>query len=242
MKKVEKSSKIPLYYQLFDLIKDQIDTGELREDDKLPSERELCEIYDISRFTVRQAIKELENKGYIYIVQGKGTFVSEEKFKQDLLKFYSFTEEMKSIGKKPSSKVLSFDIIKAPESIARKMNLSLEERVYVFARLRSADQEPMMFETTYLPYRRFKNLTREKLENYAMYDIFTKEYGISFTKAEEILQPVLIREAEAYILNCSVRTASMMIERITYEGRDIIEYTKSVSRGDKFKYRVTLEK
>lgn len=242
MKVVEKESKIPLYYQLFNVIKEKIDTGELRENDRLPSERELCDIYEISRFTVRQAIKELENRGYIYIVQGKGTFVSEEKLKQDLLKFYSFTEDMKKIGKKPSSKVLNFDIIRSPESIAKKMNLSLDEKVYVFTRLRLADDEPMMFETTYLPYSRFADLTKEKLQSSAMYDIFTKEYDISFSKAEEILQPVLIREAEAYILNCSVRTASMMIERITYEGDTIIEYTKSISRGDKFKYRVTLEK
>ncbi len=95
--KIDKTSRMPLYYQLMDIIIDMIDSGELVEDDQLPSERELCEIYDISRSTVRQAIQELEKEGYIYRVHGKGTFVSKEKFRQELLKFYSFTEEMKKL-------------------------------------------------------------------------------------------------------------------------------------------------
>ncbi|NMB07943.1 MAG: GntR family transcriptional regulator, partial [Tissierellia bacterium] len=94
MMKIDKTSRMPLYYQLMDIIIDMIDSGELVEDDQLPSERELCEIYDISRSTVRQAIQELEKEGYIYRVHGKGTFVSKEKFRQELLEFYSFTEEM----------------------------------------------------------------------------------------------------------------------------------------------------
>ncbi len=95
--KIDKTSRMPLYYQLMDIIIDMIDSGELVEDDQLPSERELCEIYDISRSTVRQAIQELEKEGYIYRVHGKGTFVSKEKFRQELLEFYSFTEEMKKL-------------------------------------------------------------------------------------------------------------------------------------------------
>ncbi len=78
-----------------DIIIEMIEEGNLQEDDRLPSERELCETYDVSRSTVRQAIQELEKEGYIYRLHGKGTFVSPERFKQDLLEFYSFTEEMK---------------------------------------------------------------------------------------------------------------------------------------------------
>ena len=242
MNNIDKRSRIPLYYQLMDIIIDVIEEGNLRENDQLPSERELCETYDISRSTVRQAIQELEKEGYIYRVHGKGTFVSLEKFKQDLLEFYSFTEEMKKSGKTPSSKVLDFKIVECNEKIARKMKLKVGDSIYIFTRLRLADDEPMMLEISHVPCSRFPDLTKKKLEQYAMYDIFTKEYNASFTCAEEIFQSVLTREEEAKLLNYSAGLPSMMIERITHENGNIIEYTKGIARGDRFKYHVLLEK
>jgi GntR family transcriptional regulator len=242
MKTINKDSRIPLYYQLMDIIIEQIETGKLTENDKLPSERELCERYKISRATVRQAIQELEKEGYIYKQHGKGTFVSPQKFRQDLLKFYSFTEEMKKLGKVPSSKVMDFEIISCDEKIAKKMNKKVGERVYKFTRLRLADEEPMMLETSYVPYDRFPNITRSDLENEAMYDIFTRRFGAVFTMAEESFQPVLTRENEAELLGTKKGASGMMIERITYEGDQIIEYTVGVARGDRFKYRVVLTK
>ncbi len=225
-----------------DIIIEMIEEGNLQEDDRLPSERELCETYDVSRSTVRQAIQELEKEGYIYRLHGKGTFVSPERFKQDLLEFYSFTEEMKKIGKTPSSKVLDFRITKCNEKLARKMKLNIGDKIYVFTRLRLADDEPMMVETSYVPCDRFPGITKEELEKHAMYDIFTKKYNAKFTYAEETFQPVLTREDEAKLLNYSVGLPSMMIERLTYENGNVIEYTKGIARGDRFKYHVVLEK
>lgn len=242
MKNIDKTSRLPLYYQLMDILIDKIERENLKEDEQLPSERELCEIYDISRSTVRQAIQELEKEGYIYRVHGKGTFVSREKFRQDLLKFYSFTEEMKKIGKKPISKVLDFEIVEANEKIARKMKIKPGEKIYIFTRLKLADDEPMMLETSHVPYDRFPGITKEKLEGNAMYDIFTKEYDAIFTGAEEIFQSVLTRENEAELLEYFVGMPSMMIERITYEKDLIIEYTKGIARGDRFKYHAYLGK
>lgn len=242
MKKIDKDSRIPLYYQLMDIIVEMIEEGNLQEDDRLPSERELCETYDVSRSTVRQAIQELEKEGYIYRLHGKGTFVSPEKFKQDLLEFYSFTEEMKRIGKTPSSKVLDFEVARCNEKLARKMNLNVGDKIYIFTRLRLANDEPMMVETSHVPYNRFPGITKEELEEYAMYDIFTKRYNAKFTYAEEIFQPVLTRKDEAKLLNYSEGLPGMMIERLTYENGNVIEYTKGIARGDRFKYHVVLEK
>lgn len=242
MQNMNKESRIPLYYQLMDIIIEMIEEGNLDPDDKLPSERELCEKYSISRSTVRQAIQELEKDGYVYRIQGKGTFVSQEKFKQDLLEFYSFTEEMKKLGEKPSSKVLDFDIIDCNEKIAKKMKLKSGAKLYRFTRLRLADDHPMMLETSYVPYSRFPGLSKKQLEQQAMYDIFKKDYGVSFSYAEEIFQSVRTRDKEAELLNYSSDLPSMMIERITYEKNTVIEYTKGIARGDRFKYHVLLEK
>lgn len=242
MKTIDKSNIIPLYYQLMNIIIHMIEEGNLREDDKLPSERELSDSYSISRSTVRQAISELEKEGYIYRIHGRGTFVSPRMFKQNLLRFYSFTEEMKKIGKIPSSKVLDFAIINCNEKLTKEMKLDSGKKLYVFTRLRLADNEPMMLETSYVPCSRFPGLTKELLEESPMYDIFKIRYNVSITSAEEIFQSVLTRENEAKLLKYNSGLPSMMIERTTYENENVIEYTKGIARGDRFRYSIILNK
>ncbi|MGO1368437.1 GntR family transcriptional regulator [Senegalia sp. (in: firmicutes)] len=242
MVEIDKSNKLPLYYQLYEIITRDIKKGTFDEYDKLPSERELCERFDISRSTVRQAMNELEKDGYIYKEHGKGIFVSSKSFKQDLLNFYSFTDEMKKIGKHPSSKVLDFQKIKSDEKLARKLGIKINEDLYKFTRLRLADDEPIMLETSYLPESRFPDLTRNELEEKPMYDIFREKYDVEFSKAEERFKPVNTRKVEAEILDVSRKVPGMMIERYTYENQTVIEYTVGIARGDKFEYRVMLEK
>lgn len=239
---LNKDNKLPLYYQLYEGIVNKIESGEYKENDKLPSERQLCEQYSISRSTVRQAMNELEKNGYINKKHGKGIFVSSKAFKQDLLEFYSFTEEMKKIGRKPSSDVIDFEIIVCTEKLSRKLSCPITNNIYKFTRIRLADNEPMMLETSYLPVSRFPNLTKEMLENNAMYDIFRSKYNVTFSKAEECFKSVNTRKDEAKILGVNKNVPSMMIERYTYEKDNIIEYTVGIARGDKFEYRVVLEK
>ncbi|NLO87889.1 MAG: GntR family transcriptional regulator [Firmicutes bacterium] len=241
MLRINKDSRLPLYYQLSDAIAEKIESGEWGAHTKLPSERELCDIYGVSRATVRQAMQELEINGYIYKVQGKGTFVNPKKIKQDLLKFYSFTEEMKKLGKTPSSSVIDFSVVKCNEKVAKKMRLKPGDPVYQFTRLRLADNEPMMLETTYIPCHRFPGITREMLEARPLYDILTEEHKARLTMAEEIFTPVLVRKNEAELLQYMAQSPGMMIERLTYEEDAIIEYTKGIARGDKFEYRVVLK-
>lgn len=241
MKQVYKSSRIPLYSQLIDIIIEEIEST-MKENDQLLSEREICAKYDVSRATVRQAISEMEQDGYLYKVHGKGTFVSPKRLNQELLKFYSFTEEMKKIGKKPFSSVLEFEVISCNKKLSEKMHLNQGEEVYKFTRLRMADDVPMMVETSFVPYQRFPGIVKEDLERESMYDIFTQKFNAIFTMAEETFEPIVTSEKEAKLLNVSKQIPSLKIERYTYEKDKIIEYTVSVARGDKFKYHVKLEK
>ena len=104
MNEIDKLSKTPLYVQLMDILIDKIENY-MEENDQLDSEREICEKYALSRTTVRQALDELEKEKYIYKMHGKGNFVASRRMEQELLKVYSFTDETKKLGKKPSSKV-----------------------------------------------------------------------------------------------------------------------------------------
>lgn len=236
---VDKTSRTPLYLQLMNILIDMIENT-LEENEQILSEREICEIYDVSRTTVRQAMDELEKEGYIYKVHGKGTFVSPKRMNQDLVSFYSFTEEMKKIGKQPSSEVTGFEIVQAGEKVSSIFKIESEDLLYKISRIRKADGIHMLYETTYLPFNRFKGITREQLEEKPMYDVLMKEFNARITSAEEIFQPILTNKLESVYLDIKEGSPSLKIERLTYENEFIIEYTVSVARGDKFKYRVKL--
>lgn len=238
--KIEKNSHLSLYYQLRRIILHMIETGELKADDRLPTEKEFCEDYNISRATVRQALQELENEGYIYKVQGKGTFVAAKKYPQDLLRFYSFTQEMLKLGKVPSAKVLTCNIGKATRTIASILGIGLEDDVYEVTRLRLADDQPMMLDTVFLPHKPFPGITSAELENTQLYDILRDRFAITPTRTKESFRPVLLNEVEAETLGYQPGGPALLLKRLTYHGEEVIEYCKSIARGDRFEYRVEL--
>ncbi|MFC5464610.1 GntR family transcriptional regulator [Lederbergia graminis] len=238
---INKDSRLPLYYQLTDIIIEKIESGFYKEHDKLPSERELCEMYDVSRTTVRQTMQELEKENYIYKQHGKGTFVSPKVINQSLVQFYSFTEEMKKINKVPSTKVLDFKIIYPSSNIAKNMKIEESAQVYEITRLRYADNEPMMYETSYVPVHRFPNLTKDDLENNPMYNIFRDHYSATITRANESFKVTIPTDLEAERLHIQEGEPSLLIIRTTYEKDLVIEYTVTIARGDKFTYTVELK-
>ena len=234
-------SKSPLYYQLAEIIINDIKEKNLQENDRILTEREYCEKYNLSRSTVRQAIAYLEKKGYIYKVQGCGTFVSSRVMKQNLLKFYSFTEEAKKQGKTPSSKILSFKEKKADEKICKELNINKDDKVYELQRLRLADDEVVMYEKTYLLEKKMQGLSKNILLENPLYDILQNRYNISFTKATERFSVLLADENIAEILTIPQGSPIIRLQRWTYAGMEIIEYTVSLVRGDRFEFEVELE-
>ncbi len=237
---IDKKSRLPLYAQLIDSIVKKISSGEWKEFDKLPSERELCEMYDISRTTIRQAMIELENEGHIYKEHGKGSFVSPRTFTQNLVSLYSFSEEMKKLGKKPSVKILSFEIMPAPNKVAKELELRETEHVYAFIRLRLADDEPIMYETTYLPVNQFPNLTKKELESNSMYSIFRNKYNINIMNTNERFKAVGVGSLEAPYLMEKEGSPALRIERVAFFHQQAVEYTISTARGEKFVYATEL--
>ena len=124
-----------LYHELLNTLIEKIKTMNLG--DRLPSERQLCVDYDVSRTTVRSAISELELEGYIVRVQGKGTFVSKPKTKKlNLSNYYSFTEQTISLGKVPKTIILDYDIRIPSNNILKKMKLPKGSKIIYMIRLR----------------------------------------------------------------------------------------------------------
>jgi GntR family transcriptional regulator len=229
----------PLYNQLVDILKVKIE-NEMQVNDRLPSERELSSQYDLSRTTVRIALNELELMGYVHRQHGKGTFVSNVvKGQTDLGGTYSFTEQMKSLGKVPETKILSFKTMKANQFVAEGLGIDVDTEIIKIKRLRLADDEPMMLERTYLPLSKFPTLDAEALQKAPMYDVFRKDYNQVVKVADEVLSVGIMTANDARLLSFYEGAPVLKLKRTTYNNKnEIIEYTLSVARGDKFTYHL----
>jgi len=182
---LDEKSPIPLYHQLTKELRENMENGDWLPHSLIPSETELCEKYGVSRGTVRQALSQLVQEGLLYRKQGRETFVAEPKITQQLNKFYSFAQDMREKGLKPSSKVLQNEEILPDSYIKNVLGLKEKEMVYKIMRLRLADEEPLILEASYLVEELFPDLDREDVEKVPLYDIIIKKYRIRITRKVE---------------------------------------------------------
>ena len=236
---LDKDSPISLYNQLINILVNDIKNN-LKPHSKMLSEREICTKYNISRTTVRQALQELENIGYIYKVSGKGTFVSNTSIiRKNLIDSYSFTEQMHAIGKVPKTEVLSFEIVESYAEIAQQMNINSGDEVYFLRRLRLADGVPMMVETSYLPLKIFYNLEEELVKSKPLYDIFKNDYGEDIAFADEEFAAGLVKAKVAKLLDVQTNSPCLNLKRTTVNKKNqVLELTFSTTRSDQFVYKI----
>lgn len=191
---MNKNSIIPMYQQLADTIKEQILSGELQDSDKLMTEAELGEHFQVSRITVRKAINVLAEEGYVTKKQGIGTFVTANKLKRVMRnKVLSFTEMCEADGKKASSEILAVEWKKADPKICKRLKVGKDEVVLRIVRIRKSDDVPVMLEETCLS-NRYAYVAEENL-NGSIYSILrshgteiahaTKEVGICYATEHE---------------------------------------------------------
>jgi GntR family transcriptional regulator len=219
-----------------------IDSGKLKPNDSLPSERELSETYKISRMTVRQAITNLVNKGYLHRLQGKGTFVSEKKLEQDLQRLTSFTEDMKRRGLEPGNKLLKFDLIDPDHEIQSKLLLDEKERVYQIQRIRLANNQPIGIETSYIPEKFAPDLNEEIL-NSSIYNYIENTRQLSIGHATQVIESSIVNEMEMKLLHVKKGDPVLLIERHTFLENEIpLEIVKSTYRSDKYKFTITIKR
>jgi len=228
-----------LYKKLILSLKEEIKN--MKEGDRIPSERQLCNIYNISRTTVRNAITDLEHQGFLERIQGKGTFVKiPRNTKQNLSNYYSFTERTKEIGKTPKTLILEYHIRTLDKENMDILNADENELYIDFTRLRLADNEPMLLETTYLKYDDFPDITKKLLEELPLYDIFEQKYQRKIVKVTETFSATVLNDTQANYLKAEENSSSLKITRYSFDIDDnIIEFTKSYAPEDRFNYETT---
>lgn len=231
------ASALPLYRQIQDNISELIEGLVLNAGDPLPAERQLSELYNVNRMTVRQAIDGLVRRGLIERRHGSGTFVTVPPVQEFTPTVIGFSQRMREAGMNPSSRLLHREISVPEPLVARRLQLAADAPVIMFKRLRLVNDEPLMLETSYLPYALFPTLLTADLEHESLYRLLEQAYGVTVAEAEHTMEPALPNAFEARHLGVVMSDPAMLVRVVAYSAqRTPIEMSKAVVRGDRCRY------
>ncbi len=240
---VDPNDFTPKYYQLANILREQIEQGKLSPHETIPSERNLEQIYSVSRTTIRQAIDLLVRQGYLYREHGRGTFVSPQKLQKGISELTSFSEDMRRRGLEPGQKILDIAVMPAPAEVSK--HLDLGEQVYDvlrIERLRLGDGVPMGLQTSFIVLPEGQTVTRDEIEQTgSIYRLLQEKFHLIPTEADETLEVTLATPREAALLQISEGSPLLLSERTTYsQYRLPIEFVKILYRGDRYRYYAKL--
>jgi GntR family transcriptional regulator len=176
---------------------------ELRPNNRLPSERELCEKYHISRITVRTALNTLAQEGLVQSAVGKGTFVAEPAFNEELSPLSSFTQHLQRRGLEASSRVLETSILPADDLLSSKLSIPRAAEVVRISRLRLANHLPIAVQLTYLPHHLYPGLLKIDFSDRSLYDVLCEQYHLSLIHSDTVIMvfPLKILRVPAFWVN-----------------------------------------
>ena len=233
---LDRSSAVPLYFQIYQHLLDQIHSGALQPGQPIPSEPELVSSLGISRMTARQAVKGLCDAGVTYSKRGLGTFVSGSKQVKTSTELLSFTQETQASGSRPSSRVLAFEEVEADAEVAGALHLAPKSRVFRLKRVRIADSVPMSIEECFLPPKLCPKLLDTFDPRTSLYQALSQKYGIRMTAADEVAEASLAHTEEARVLQIKKGSPVFLLTRISYaESSQPVEFVRSIYRGDRWK-------
>ncbi len=236
---IDPNDHLPRYYQLANILRDQIANGKLVAHQPIPSERQLESIYSVSRPTIRQAIDLLVRQGFLYREHGRGTFVSPQKLQKGISELTSFTEDMKQRGLVPGQKILEIGYVQPTEKVRQHLELPAgESKVLFIERIRLGDGVPMGLQTSYYCLNEEQTITREELEEYgSIYRYLQEKFHLIPTEADETLEVTLATPHEASLLQIESGSPLLLSERTTYsQYRRVFEFVKILYRGDRYRY------
>ena len=238
---IDRSSPLPLYYQLKRILLRHIQDGDIVPGATIPTETELQERYGVSRITVRRALSDLASEGYVSRQPGRGTFVLRLKLQDRSEKLGGFGDELVAQGFKVEWQILQHEMQPASHHIAQKLRIHEGQPFLRFQRLTYADGEPITLVTVYLVIGEGMTLTREELNGDSMYPLLERKYGIALHHGDRTIEATLALEDEARLLHVKANAPMLLIETIVYDERSQpVAFEKVLCRGDRYKYYCTL--
>uniref|UniRef100_A0A832I9E1 GntR family transcriptional regulator n=1 Tax=Pseudothermotoga hypogea TaxID=57487 RepID=A0A832I9E1_9THEM len=240
---INKDSPVPLYYQIENILLKWI-TQHLKPGDLLPTEKELCEAFGVSRIVIRQALSELANRSMIRRKRGVGTVVIKPKIDEYLVsKLTGFYADMKSQGLEPVTKLLSKNLIKANELLAYYLGLDVGEKVFEIRRLRFVRDEPILIVINYIPEKFCPELLDEDLERQSLYEILESKFKIELVWGERTIEAISAGPDDSKLLQVKRGAPLIFLRSITYTHNNVpIEYYEAKHRADRTRFVTRLFK
>lgn len=239
--KLDSMSPLPLYSQLEDIIRQQINDGILKEDQLVPSENEIAAEYKISIGTVRKALNNLTREGILFLKQGKGTFVVRPDFREYY--YHDFIYKLRNSNNisLPIPKIIDCRIKIAKGNVKEKLKLSINEKVIATYRLMLQNKMPIIQEKIYLSEKYFHNFAQNDFINDPLYTLYSEKYQVSIVGADSYFEPNIASRKAAKALNIKQGASVIIIETIAYTiGDKPVEYRICTGRGDYFRHYVAM--
>ncbi len=238
---IDVASGVPMYRQVERSLTARIEAGEWQPGDRLPSEEELGNEYDVSRVTIRQALARIVDRGLVSREQGRGTFVKDMNLIAGARGVTSFTNEIAALGLVAGSRVLSSTVGDAgDEAIGAALGLAPADPVLVLKRLRTGSDLPIGVQTSYLPLTRFPGLEDVDMNGQSLYGVLRERYGVVATQTAETFRVGGVPADLASVLDVPADTHAFLVERVSFDVHGPFELVHSVMRGDHYQVRLVM--
>jgi len=215
----------------------------LKPGDRLPSEREMCELWSLNRSTLRSALSRLERDGVLDVRQGAGIFIPQPKFTRNLQDLKSFAEEAAHQGRGQKSRVLSLCRIECDKQFSRRFQVMLGTPLWRLSRLRTIDEIPTMIETSFFLAERFPDIDRYDFSRESLFHVFETQYQAGAVRGEEKISTTQVSEEEAALLEVADNAPAFWIVSQTYDTQgELLEYCRTVARADRLILTSILER
>ncbi len=234
------NSPMPLYYQLEQALRAQIESGAWPPGSVIHSERELMQAAGVSRATVRQAIGNLMQEGLLERVHGRGTFVARPKLEQEMRTVYSFAEQMGVRGIQLEDHLLQRHRVPASEDLAHLLAVTPGAPLVHIKRVRLLSGEPLMLDSSYVPFHLCPGLLTDPFES-PLYRMLAERYDLPPLHCTDALEPVLADETQAHLLHVDAASPLMFLERVTFTRGDVpLHVARNFIPGSRCRFRVDL--
>ncbi|MEN6315269.1 MAG: GntR family transcriptional regulator [Clostridiaceae bacterium] len=246
MAQISKDSHLAIYYQLKQVLIEKIKSGDFKENEQIPTEAELCKMFNISKAPVRQALTELESENYIYKIRGKGSFVSSNYIKQPMAKLHSFTEDIEEIGHKPGARLLGKSIVPADFEVARALNIKEGGKTLQAVRMRYIDDEIYSLNYSYFSIDKFPEIEQLDFNALSIYKVIEQGLSCEIVRAIQTLEATATSPTISKIIDRQIGSPLLLMSRITFIRKDLkempLEFVKVYFMPDKYKCEVQLSK
>ncbi|MGE8207032.1 GntR family transcriptional regulator [Heyndrickxia sp. NPDC080065] len=240
---LKRNSSVPLYEQLGILFKEKILSGEWANGKQLPPERELCDLYEVSRITVRQAIDMIENEGLLQRKHGIGTFVSmENKLEQQLNEIKSFQKTLIQKGVIASTRIVTCGHMLCSVQLAKVLNVDLTDQITNIKLLGYGDSYPIVFYDSFFPIHIGKEMEREASEAektglaFSTLDLYRSKLLIKPTHVEQTFESITSNVQLSELLKVQEGWPIFKVTSIMYNENTPLEYREAFYRGDKYRF------